>query len=181
MSALIVVNYQNDFALPTGALYVQDAEAALSVINDLRKASWKVCYLSADRDADSHPSFHDNNPGTTLFSPFPLPDGEEQIVAYSAFSGRCHRPDDYGTLLFDSLKNKAITKVTVCGLATDYCVKVTALDAARLGFETTVILPACRGVAEDTTAAAIAEMAAAGILIENVVPAALAAEIAAAV
>lgn len=49
-------------------------------------------------------------------------------------------------------------EVYVCGLATDYCVKATALDAARLGFNTCVIFDACRGVAPNTSIAAIEEL-----------------------
>jgi nicotinamidase/pyrazinamidase len=58
-----------------------------------------------------------------------------------------------------------VTDVTIVGLATDYCVKYTALDALMLGFNTTVVADACRGVevTEGDTARAVAEMAAAGV------------------
>lgn len=199
MTALIIVDFQNDFAKITGSLSVPDATSAIPVINALRTGSeWTACYLSADWHPANHCSFKDNNPGTTLFQPFTLPDSTEQIAwprhcvahtdgakfhadlhcrvsditvfkgcdpkkeAYSAFAGHCDRPF-FGDQLVDSLKRQGIMNVTVCGLATDYCVKATALDAARLGFETTVILAACRGVSPETTAAAIKEMKVAGV------------------
>jgi nicotinamidase/pyrazinamidase len=85
--------------------------------------------------------------------------------AYSAFAGRCNLPGIVGLSLADSLKNRGVMAVTICGLATDYCVKATAIDAAKNGFKTTVIMAACRGVAADTTAAAIREMEEEGVVI----------------
>jgi nicotinamidase/pyrazinamidase len=61
------------------------------------------------------------------------------------------------------LRDRAVEAVDVVGLATDHCVKATALDAAARGFETNVLLAYCAGVAADTTEAARSEMAAAGI------------------
>jgi nicotinamidase/pyrazinamidase len=89
-----------------------------------------------------------------------------QKEAYSAFAGRCDVPGITGVPLLYSLKSNGITAVTICGLATDYCVKAAALDAVRLGFATTVVLEACRGVTEQTTATAIKEMVAAGVTIQ---------------
>lgn len=63
------------------------------------------------------------------------------------------------------LKQKGITTVIVGGLATDYCVKTTALQLARAGFNVIVNLAACRGIAPDTTAAAVDEMKKAGITV----------------
>ena len=65
------------------------------------------------------------------------------VDSYSGFfdNGRRH-----ATGLGDFLKSQGITQVFVCGLATDYCVKWTALDALSLGFQTFVVASACRGV-----------------------------------
>jgi nicotinamidase/pyrazinamidase len=200
MTALIIVDFQNDFALPTGSLSVPDAEAILPVVNRLHQSAWDVVYLSADWHTPDHCSFQENNRGTTLYKPFKLPSGEEQIAwprhcvantdgakfhdgldrratdivvykgfnpkreAYSAFAGRCNLPGILGTPLGDSLINRRISEVTVCGLATDYCVKATAIDAAKNGFKTTVVMAACRGVAADSTAAAIREMEEEGVV-----------------
>lgn len=65
------------------------------------------------------------------------------IDSYSGFFDNGHRQ---ATGLGDYLKEQGITAVTIVGLATDYCVKFTALDAARLGLKTTVLRAACRGV-----------------------------------
>ena len=70
--------------------------------------------------------------------------GTDPLVdSYSGFfdNGRRH-----ATGLGDYLKSRGVTKVTVCGLATDYCVRCTALDAISLGFATTILADACRGV-----------------------------------
>ncbi len=66
-----------------------------------------------------------------------------EIDSYSGFHDNGHR---HSTGLADFLREKGVTKITVCGLATDYCVKFTALDAIVEGFATTLHLPACRGV-----------------------------------
>lgn len=66
-----------------------------------------------------------------------------EIDSYSGFHDNGHR---HSTGLADFLREKGVTAVTICGLATDYCVKFTALDAIAEGFATTLHLPACRGV-----------------------------------
>jgi nicotinamidase/pyrazinamidase len=66
-----------------------------------------------------------------------------QIDSYSGFFDNAHRSS---TGLADYLKGLGVTEVYVCGLATDYCVKATALDARAMGFKTYLIENACRGV-----------------------------------
>lgn len=68
---------------------------------------------------------------------------DPRIDSYSGFFDNGHRK---ATGLDDYLKERAVADVYLCGLATDYCVKYTALDAVRLGFATHVIEDACRGV-----------------------------------
>ncbi len=84
--------------------------------------------------------------------------------AYDSYSGFF---DDGGhsTVLEDLLRDRGINKLIVYGLTTDYCARATALDARSLGFEVVLIKQLCRGVAEETTRAAIEEMAAAGVSI----------------
>jgi len=65
------------------------------------------------------------------------------IDSYSGFFDNGHRK---ATGLGDWLKGKGVSEVFVCGLATDYCVKFTALDAVSLGFKTHLVEDACRGV-----------------------------------
>jgi nicotinamidase/pyrazinamidase len=68
---------------------------------------------------------------------------DKRIDSYSAFFDNAHKK---ATGLGDYLKDKGINEVYLVGLATDYCVKYSALDAVDLGLETTVIENACRGI-----------------------------------
>jgi nicotinamidase/pyrazinamidase len=68
---------------------------------------------------------------------------DPRIDSYSAFYDNAHRR---ATGLGDYLKDKGVTKVFVMGLATDYCVKFSSLDAIELGFEVAVIGDGCRGI-----------------------------------
>ncbi|MFO8088800.1 MAG: bifunctional nicotinamidase/pyrazinamidase [Desulfatiglandaceae bacterium] len=86
---------------------------------------------------------------------------DSRFDSYSGFQ------DDGGarTEMEAILKRNGIQKVVVYGIATDYCVKATAIDAARAGFKVIVVKDLCRGVAPDTSASAIEEMQADGIKI----------------
>ena len=83
----------------------------------------------------------------------------EHEAAYSGFEGRSAE----GATLADWLRQREVTRVDICGIATDHCVRATALDATREGFETTVLLDLCAGVAPETTEAALAAMREAGV------------------
>ncbi|TAM93744.1 MAG: isochorismatase family protein [Jatrophihabitans sp.] len=85
-------------------------------------------------------------------------DKGEYAAAYSGFEGRCD-----GEALGDWLRDHGVDAVEVVGIATDHCVRATALDAAREGFATTVRLDLTAGVARATVEAALAELAAAGV------------------
>lgn len=67
------------------------------------------------------------------------------------------------TGLADIRKDAGIKKLIIYGLATDYCVRATVMDAKMLGFDVTLIKNLCRGVAPESTAAALEEMKAAGV------------------
>jgi nicotinamidase/pyrazinamidase len=84
------------------------------------------------------------------------------IDSYSGFFDNAHRKS---TGLGEYLKSRGVQRVTICGLATDYCVKFSALDARQLGFDTQVIEDACRGVELNPgdVAAAIDQMKRAGV------------------
>ncbi len=91
---------------------------------------------------------------------------DPEIDSYSGFFDNGHRKS---TGLGDFLKEQGVTEVYVLGLATDYCVKYTALDAVDLGFRTYLIEDACRGVnlqAGDVENA-VAEMREKGVIITN--------------
>jgi len=164
---LIVVDVQNDFA-PGGALPVTDGKQIVPVINVLAPHFQRLVF-SRDWHPLDHCSFDDeprfvdgswpqhcvqNTPGAEFLGDIHVPldalvvskglDADKE--AYSAFEE---------TDLQASLRGWGAEHLFVCGLATDYCVKATALDAKRLGFEITVILDACRGV--DSPAGSVAE------------------------
>lgn len=86
---------------------------------------------------------------------------DKRYDSYSGFQ------DDGGakTEMIQILKRNGVTDLIVYGIATDYCVKATAMDAAAAGFKVTVVEGLCKGVAPDTTAGALEEMKAAGITI----------------
>jgi nicotinamidase/pyrazinamidase len=91
---------------------------------------------------------------------------DTDIDSYSGFFDNGHKKS---TGLGEWLKAKGVTEVFVCGLATDYCVKLTALDAVQSGFKTHLVADACRGVNlnPDDSKNAIAEMKRAGVEIRN--------------
>ena len=80
-------------------------------------------------------------------------------AAYSVFEGT----DEAGTPLAVWLRERGVAELDVVGIATDHCVRATALDAARHGFTTRVLLSLTAGVHPATTAAALHEMRAAGV------------------
>jgi nicotinamidase/pyrazinamidase len=89
---------------------------------------------------------------------------DPDIDSYSGFFDNGHRRS---TGLADFLKSRRVTDVYLAGLATDYCVKYSALDAITLGFNTYVVADACRGVnlSPGDSEAALEEMRAAGVRI----------------
>jgi nicotinamidase/pyrazinamidase len=91
---------------------------------------------------------------------------DEQIDSYSALFDNGHRRS---TGLGEWLKSRQVDEVFLCGLATDYCVKFTALDAVALGFKTCVVEDGCRGVnlQPKDTQAALAELRAVGARVVN--------------
>jgi nicotinamidase/pyrazinamidase len=114
--------------------------------------SWPVhCKVGTDGEA-FHPNL-DPQPFDAIFLK------GEHAAAYSGFEGRTVD----GMALTDWLRSREVTAVDVCGIATDYCVRATTLDALRSGFDTRLLLGLCAGVDPDTTAAAVAELEAAGV------------------
>ena len=108
--------------------------------------------------------------GTAGAEPHPalaLPDGAvivrkgQRAAAYSGFEGHDQAGRPLGTVLAD----RSIDTVDVVGLATDHCVRATALDAAARGLTVEVLAPLVAGVAPATTERALAELRAAGVTI----------------
>ena len=116
--------------------------------------SWPVhCKVGTDGEA-FHPNL-DPQPFDAVFLK------GEHAAAYSGFEGT----DRNGTSLVDWLRGKEVDRVDVCGLATDHCVRATALDAVKNGFTTRLLLDLCAGVAPATTESALAEMKDAGVTV----------------
>ncbi len=170
--AFIIVDVQNDFC-PGGALPVPQGDAVVPVIN---RVMTKFEYLVFSRDwhAQDHPSFSDAPeykdmswpPHCVEDSPGAEFHGDLRVPLDAIFLLKAKEQESYsdfeGTGLTETLRARDISRVFVAGLATDYCVKETVLDAIQAGFDTVVVTDGCRGIAEDTTEAALAEMTAAG-------------------
>ncbi|MFH0936907.1 MAG: nicotinamidase [Candidatus Daviesbacteria bacterium] len=177
--ALIIVDVQNDFC-PGGKLAVKEGAQVVEPINQLLSYGREKGWVRA-ATRDWHPAV------TTHFDIWPVHcvqetegaefhqnlDLKDEVVfskgmgpeenAYSGFDGK----SEEGENLEEFLNRYFVKKVYVVGLATDYCVKATALDAANKGFETTVLLEACRAVNINPTdeQKAVEEMEGAGVIV----------------
>ncbi len=180
-TALIVVDVQNDFceggslAVAGGAAVAQAVSGHLAA--DADRYTVVVGTLDSHIDPGGHfadePDFVDTWPahcvvGTEGAEPHPDLDVERigawfrkgaHDAAYSGFEG----VDENGTGLASWLRDRGVQAVEVVGIATDHCVRATALDAAREGFATTVLAGLTAGVAAETTQAALRELRAAGV------------------
>src|SRR5437764_550290 len=170
MRALIVVDVQNDFC-PGGALGVPDGDAVLEPVNRLAR---EAPFVVATRDwhPPDHGSFAEQG------GPWPVhcvadsegaqlhPALEADRVHVIVDKGQDTGTEGYsgfeGTRLGELLRERGIDRITVVGLATDYCVKNTALDALREGFQVDVDSSAVRGVDPEDAGRAIEELRAAG-------------------
>jgi nicotinamidase/pyrazinamidase len=194
MHALVIIDVQNDF-LPGGALAVSDGDQVIAVINaaqpkyelvvatqdwhpkehrsfavnngrrvgevidldGLAQVMWPVHCVQNTRGAEFAADL-DRKRIEKVFQKGINP----SIDSYSGFFDNGHRQ---ATGMGAWLQARGVTKVSLCGLATDYCVKFTALDARKLGFETEVIVAATRGVElqPGDVEQALGEMRAAGV------------------
>lgn len=179
--ALIVVDVQNDF-LPGGRLPVGDGLEVIPVINRLIP-QFKHVFFTRDWHPPDHISFSEfpqyvdkswpphavmDTPGAQIHPDLHLPENprivdkgaDAQKEAYSAFQG---------TDFEERLRSLEIQRLFVCGLATDYCVRHTTLDALSRRFKTVLIEDAIRGVDNPpgSAAEAIREMYATGAQIVN--------------
>jgi nicotinamidase/pyrazinamidase len=187
--ALIVVDVQNDFC-EGGSLPVEGGARVASEISELlhhwtrrdpKAPAYDVVVATKDHHVDPgehwsrDPDFVDSWPvhcqvGTDGEAFHPNLDPQpfdaiflkgEHAAAYSGFEGRTSDGVDLTTWL----SGHDVDSVDVCGIATDHCVRATALDARANGFETRVLTALCAGVAPETTKAALAEFSAAGIMV----------------
>jgi nicotinamidase/pyrazinamidase len=187
--ALIVVDVQNDFC-EGGSLPVAGGARVASEISDLlhhwtrqdpSAPAYDVVVATKDHHLDPgahwsrEPDYVDTWPvhckvGTDGEAFHPNLDPQpfdavflkgDHAAAYSGFEGRTSD----GVELATWLKARDVDTVDVCGIATDHCVRATALDARANGFATRVLTGLCAGVALETTEKALAEMRGAGITV----------------
>ena len=183
--ALIIVDVQNDFC-EGGSLAVAGGAGVAAAITDLVaeapagyrhvvatrdhhidpgdhfsdtpdfRRSWPVHCVAGTEGSSFHPNFTPAVASGAIDTVF---DKGAYAAAYSGFEGA----DENGVGLADWLREREVTEVDVVGLATDHCVRATALDAAREGFATQVLLDLTAGVAEESTARALDELREAGV------------------
>jgi len=188
-TGLIVVDLQNDFADPAGSLSVSGGAAILPTINaEIAAATangaivvytqdwhpestphfardggiWPVHCVAGTWGAELHPELIVDGPRVRKGT-----NGED---GYSGFTMRDPVSGETSpTELEGLLLERGVGRVVVCGLATDYCVKATALDAIRLGFETALLVDAVRPVdlAPGDGERAIEEMTSAGVTVSQ--------------
>lgn len=178
-TALVIVDVQNDFCEGGSLAVAGGAEVAAAISRHVAENaydhvvatrdyhidpgshfaaepdfvnSWPAHCVAGTAGADFHPAF-DTAKVEEVFSK-----GAHQ-AAYSGFEGAT----DDGTDLARWLRDREVTSVDVVGIATDHCVRATALDAARAGFDVRVLLDLTAGVAEETTEAALGQLADAGV------------------
>ena len=180
--ALLVVDVQNDFC-EGGSLAVAGGAAAASAITDFlaSPAAGRYDHIAATLDHhidpgphfSAEPDFVDSWPAHCVagtpgaqFHPA-LDTGRfeevfrkgEYAAAYSGFEGL----SDGFTSLADWLASHEVAGVDIAGIATDYCVKMTAVDAVKLGFEVRVLIDLTAGVGATTTAEAVRQLLSLGV------------------
>ncbi|MHB8735126.1 MAG: nicotinamidase [Terriglobales bacterium] len=178
---LLVVDVQNDFC-SGGALAVTEGDAVVAVINDFIEQR-RPQHVYASRDWHPRGTRHfkeqggswpvhcvQETAGAALHSGLQLPPGTVLISkgsdpnqdGYSAFEGQ----DPEGRLFAERLQLDGVRRLFVTGLATDYCVRASVLDARAHGFQVVVIEAAVRAVDPEAGPAALAEMRRAGARVE---------------
>jgi nicotinamidase/pyrazinamidase len=165
-TALVVVDLQNDFADAEGGLYVPGGEQVVAVVNreiDRAREAGAFVVYTQDWHPEDTPHFAKDggiwpvhcvggswgaelHPDLELAGPV-VRKGTGGEDGYSGFSVRDPESgEESGTGLAESLAERGVARVVVVGLALDYCVKATALDAVAGGWPTTVLRAATRAV-----------------------------------
>ena len=165
-TALVIVDVQNDFADPNGSLYVKEGDHVVPIVNaEIERAlvAGAAVFYTQDWHPESTPHFEKDGgiwpvhcvQGTWGAELYPQLKVAGEVVrkgtggedGYSGFTVRDPESgEEAGTGLEDLLRSRGVETVVVVGLATDYCVKATALDAVAKGFSTHVIDAAIRAV-----------------------------------
>ena len=184
-TALLVVDVQNDFADPDGSLHVRDAESVIDVANaeiEAARAAGALIVYTQDWHPPDTPHFAKDG-GTwpvhcvggtwgAELHPRLVVDGERVRKGTGGEDGYSGFPvadpvsgETSPTGLDDLLRERSVRRIVILGLATDYCVRETALDATALGYEATVVADGVRPVELEPGDGqrAIDEMTAAGV------------------
>jgi nicotinamidase/pyrazinamidase len=178
--ALIIVDVQNDFCEGGSLAVAGGASVARAISERLADGGNGYAHVVATQDFhidpgahfSDHPDYANSWPphcvaDTSGASFHPDLDTSQvaavfrkgaHAAAYSGFEGT----DADGTPLADWLRDRGVDELDVVGIATDYCVRATAMDAARAGFATQVLLDLTAGVAPASTAKALDDMRGAG-------------------
>ncbi len=183
--ALVIVDVQNDFC-EGGSLAVVGGDAVAAAITDhlaARVDDYHGIVATRDRHRDpgahfsAEPDYTDSWPphcveGTSGAELHPALDTSriDEVFdkgAYAAAYSGFEAVSAEGASLAGWLRARAITEIDLAGLATDYCVRATALDAVREGFAVRVLNDLTAGVAEESSARARDEMRAAGVDLVN--------------
>jgi nicotinamidase/pyrazinamidase len=176
--ALLIVDFQNDFTPPDGVLAVPEGDQIAGRLNELaREGGYDLVVATRDWHPPHHNSFAErggpwpahcvqDSPGAELNPALDI-DAVDVVVD----KGQDPSTDGYsgfdGTGLAGLLRERGVDELTVVGLATEYCVKNTALDAAREGFGVSVDASAVRGidVQPGDSERALDELRAAGVMV----------------
>lgn len=167
-TALVIVDLQNDFADPAGGLSVAGGDAIVPTVNGeiaMAQSNGALVVATQDWHPESTPHFAKDGGiwpvhcvadtwGAALHPELTLPDDAPRVRkganGEDGYSGFTMRDPTTGetipTELEANLRAADVERVVVVGLATDYCVKATALDAVRLGFETALLTDAVAAV-----------------------------------
>jgi nicotinamidase/pyrazinamidase len=183
--ALIIVDVQQDFC-EGGSLAVTGGGAVAAQISHTMAAEpgrWDHVVATQDYHLDpgAHfgepPDFIDSWPAHCVvgtpgarFHPDLATDRIEAVFRkgeYAAAYSGCEGRTEDGEGLVDWLSRHDVDGVDVVGIATDHCVRATALDVARAGFATTVLLDLTAGVLPETTVAAVDQMREAGVTLHG--------------
>ncbi|WP_030694551.1 isochorismatase family protein [Streptomyces globisporus] len=189
---LIVVDVQNDFCEGGSVPVVGGARIATAVADLVEQSAGSdYQYIVATRDHhidpgghfSETPDFKDSFPVHCVvggeggefhpnFTPA-IDAGKIDAVFYkgarSASKSGFEGADEQGTPLADWLRERGVEDVDVVGIATDHCVRATALDAVKAGFRARVLLDYCVGVAPDTTATTLKDFQQAGVAVAGAV------------
>ncbi len=167
-TALVVVDLQNDFADPAGGLSVSGGDAIVPTVNreiEMARNNGAIVAFTQDWHPESTPHFAKDGGiwpvhcvadtwGAQLHPDLDAPDDAPRVRkgtngedGYSGFTMRDPvSGETMPTELEPLLREAGVERVVVVGLATDYCVKATALDAVRLGFDTALLTDAIAAV-----------------------------------